>query len=168
MPLGNLTSQFFANIYLNEFDYFVKHELKAKYYVRYVDDFIILRRSKKALQDYETKICEFLKNVGLQLHPQKCSIIPLKQGIPFLGFKLFYRHKIVRQRNVRKICYKLAELLNDYSMSVVDVQHLFEVLHGWNAYAMHANTYRLRQMLIKNTNAEIAKRSASPRVATPV
>ena len=60
MPLGNLTSQFFANIYLNELDYFVKHELKAKYYIRYVDDFVILHESKEQLQVWKEKINAFL------------------------------------------------------------------------------------------------------------
>ena len=61
MPLGNLTSQFFANIYLNELDYFVKHKIKAKYYIRYVDDFIILHQSKEQLEEWKIKIDEFLQ-----------------------------------------------------------------------------------------------------------
>jgi retron-type reverse transcriptase len=76
MPLGNLTSQFFANVYLNELDYFVKHKLKAKYYIRYVDDFVILNKNKQILEDYFIKIKRYLTNLKLELHPDKSKIIP--------------------------------------------------------------------------------------------
>ena len=69
MPLGNLTSQFFANVYLNELDQFVKHKLKAKYYIRYVDDFVILHNNKQTLETYKEKINNFLKTIKLELHP---------------------------------------------------------------------------------------------------
>ena len=103
MPLGNWTSQFFANIYLNELDQFVKHVLKAKYYIRYVDDFIILRQSKVQLQEYRQQIQTFLKKLKLTLHPNKCKITPLSEGVSFLGFRIFFHYKIVRPRNFRKI-----------------------------------------------------------------
>ena len=76
MPLGNLTSQFFANIYLDEIDQFVKHTLKAKYYIRYVDDFVILHNSGKMLEYSKDRINGFLKEVlELELHPNKSHII---------------------------------------------------------------------------------------------
>lgn len=74
-PLGNLTSQFFANVYLNEFDHFVKNELKAKYYIRYVDDFVILHNSKEQLEIWKQEINEFLINrLKIQLHSDKSKI----------------------------------------------------------------------------------------------
>ena len=79
MPLGNYTSQFFANVYLNGLDYFVKHELKAKYYIRYVDDFVILHRSKKRLEYFKKRIIEFLKEIKLEPHSEKSDIIPLQK-----------------------------------------------------------------------------------------
>ena len=69
MPLGNLTSQFFANVFLNELDQFVKHKLKVKYYIRYVDDFVILHNDKQTLETYKEKINNFLKTIKLELHP---------------------------------------------------------------------------------------------------
>lgn len=75
MPLGNLTSQFFANVYLHELDRFVKHELKAKYYIRYVDDFVILHKSKSQLEIWKEEINNFLNNkLNLELHPDKSKI----------------------------------------------------------------------------------------------
>lgn len=90
MPLGNLTSQFFANVYLNELDQFVKHNLKAKYYIRYVDDFVILHQSKKQLEIWEKEIDNFLKNeLKIELHPDKCKIYSLANGTQFLGYRIF-------------------------------------------------------------------------------
>ena len=91
MPLGNLTSQFFANIYLNELDYFVKHGLKAKYYIRYVDDFVILHSSKEQLEIWKQEIDKFLKEkLKIELHSQKSRIISLSHGVDFVGFRNFF------------------------------------------------------------------------------
>ena len=99
MPLGNLTSQFFANIYLNELDYFVKHILNAKYYIRYVDDFVILHSSKSQLEEWKNKISEFLKKeLKLELHLDKSKIISLSHGVDFVGFRNFYHFKLLRKR----------------------------------------------------------------------
>src|SRR3989344_8972111 len=104
MPLGNLTSQFFANVYLNELDYFIKHKLKSKYYIRYVDDFIILHPSKEQLEAWKYEINKFLRvNLDLELHPEKSKIISLSKGIDFVGFRNFYYYKLLRKRNIRKL-----------------------------------------------------------------
>ena len=98
MPLGNLTSQFFANIYLNELDQYVKNVLRVKYYIRYVDDFVILHNSKETLQAYKYYIDSFLRNnLLLTLHPDKSKIIPLRKGITFLGLRIFYHHKTLKK-----------------------------------------------------------------------
>lgn len=103
MPLGNLTSQFFANVYLNELDHFIKHKLKAKYYIRYVDDFVILHSSKEQLDIWKKEINEFLiNNLILELHSEKSKIVPLAKGIDFVGFRNFYHYKLLRARNIRK------------------------------------------------------------------
>ena len=82
MPLGNLTSQFFANVYLNELDSYVKHVLKIKYYIRYVDDFVILHESREQLGVWKEQIDRFLREkLKIELHQQKSRIIPLSRGI---------------------------------------------------------------------------------------
>ena len=102
MPLGNLTSQSFANVYLNEFDQFVKHKLKAKYYIRYVDDFVILHESKEQLQKWKIKVNDFLKEqLKIELHPSKSNILKLDGGINFLGFRVFFYHKLIRKSNFK-------------------------------------------------------------------
>ena len=159
MPLGNWTSQFFANIYLNELDQFVKHKLKAKHYIRYVDDFVILERSKKILQEYLKCIHEFLHTLKLKIHPNKCAIIPLQRGVSFLGFRMFYTHRLVRQRNLRKIKHKLNYLLDNYELRTTDADAVLNTLQGWNAYAMQGNTYHLRQKLTQNIINELEQRT---------
>ena len=104
MPLGNLTSQFFANVYLDKFDKFIKHELKAKYYIRYVDDFVILHKSKEQLKEWKKEIEVFLKEkLALELHPDKSRIINLSRGVDFVGFRIFYYFSLLRKRNIRNM-----------------------------------------------------------------
>ena len=155
MPLGNWTSQFFANIYLNELDQFIKHKLKAKQYIRYVDDFVILHQNKTILIKYEQQIKAFLKKLKLELHPDKCKIIPLKRGVSFLGFRTYYHHRLILQRNLRKILNRLKEMLELYKCKSIDAYDIDETLHGWSAYAMQANTYRLRQRLTEDVHNQL-------------
>lgn len=146
MPLGNLTSQFFANVYLSELDYFVKHNLKAKYYVRYVDDFIVLHSSKSQLEEWKRQINEFLnKELKLELHTEKSRLIPLSRGIDFVGFRNFYYFRLLRKRNVRKMLSKIEQYIN----GEITIEKILESFQGWQAYAKWANTYKLRKRLFK-------------------
>lgn len=145
MPLGNLTSQFFANVYLNKLDYFVKHELKAKYYIRYVDDFIILHSSKVQLEFWKNQINEFLRReLKIELHPEKSRIISLSRGIDFVGFRNFYYFRLLRKRNIRKMLSKI----ECYKNGEITYEIIFESFQGWQAYAKWANTYKLRNYML--------------------
>ncbi|MEK6968866.1 MAG: reverse transcriptase domain-containing protein [Nanoarchaeota archaeon] len=149
MPLGNLTSQFFANVYLNELDYFVKHKLKAKYYIRYVDDFVIIRDSFKIINEWKERIDRFLnENLMLELHPDKSKIIPLNRGIDFLGFKIFLHYRLLKRRNRRKFQRKLRENITLFETKQINYDKLYDFMEGWIAYAKHANTYKLRQKIL--------------------
>jgi len=120
LPLGNLTSQLFVNVYMNEFDQFVKHELKIKYYIRYADDFVVLSDDKKWLEKQIFVIQGFLfKELKLELHPDKVSIKTLASGVDFLGWVNFPYHRVLRtttkRRMLRRIVKSLApETLNSY------------------------------------------------------
>ncbi len=150
MPLGNLTSQFFANVYLNELDQFVKHTLKAKYYLRYVDDFVILHKTKEILDSYKQRIGLFLREkLALELHPHKSKIISLEQGINFLGFRIFYYHKLIRKKNIYKSHRKFKQLQEWYQKELVGREKAVEGLEGWLAFVSHANTYKYRRRLIQ-------------------
>ncbi|MBU4456458.1 MAG: reverse transcriptase/maturase family protein [Nanoarchaeota archaeon] len=144
MPLGNLTSQFFANVYLNELDQFVKHKLKVKYYIRYVDDFVILHQSKVKLEEYKEKINQFLKEqLNIKLHPEKSQIIKLEKGIGFLGFRIFYHHKLIVKKNMRKFEKKMQRMKKLYQINKINREKIIEKYEGWIAYARNANTFNL-------------------------
>jgi len=146
MPLGNLTSQFFANVYLNELDYFVKHELKAKYYIRYVDDFVIFHKSKKRLEYLKGRIRECLnQKLKIELHPEKSKILPLRNGITFLGYRVFYHYTLLNKRNIKNIMKKL--LL--FKENVTGKEDFHNSLVGWEGYAKWANSYKLRKEIVK-------------------
>lgn len=148
MPLGNLTSQFFANVFLNELDYFIKHKLKAKYYIRYVDDFIILDKDEGILELYKKEINSFLKTLKLELHPEKSKIFSFHKGAAFLGYRIFYHHKLLRKSNLRKFKRGFDVKLQLYDKGLIDQEALISSLQGWSGYAMWANTYNMRQRII--------------------
>ena len=150
MPLGNLTSQFFANVYLHELDRFVKHGLRVKFYIRYVDDFVLLNSSKeKLLSGVGGAINVFLlKNLKIELHKQKTKIISLSRGIDFVGFRNFYHFRLLRKRNVRNMQRKI-KLFNEGKTSY---KKFFESFQGWNTYAKWANSHNLRKRVVKEVS----------------
>lgn len=149
LPLGNYTSQFFANIYLNHLDYFVKHKLKAKYYIRYVDDFVILHKDKKILEEYMNKIKKYLKFLKLELHPDKSEIHALRNGITFLGYRIFYHFKLLRKRNINYFHKRLKEKLELYRRGEIGDKKLKGFLDGWNGYSQFANTHNFNKKIEK-------------------
>jgi len=164
MPLGNLTSQSFANIYLNELDYFIKQELKAKYYLRYVDDFVILHSSKEQLKIWKQEIGKFLKEkLNLELHPDKSRIISLERGIDFVGFRNFLHHKLLRKRNIRKMRKKIEQ----FSKSKLTYKKMTEIYQGWQAYAKWANSFKLRKEISKQIH-KIKKSLSSKQPQRPL
>jgi|SRR3989344_1673074 len=151
MPLGNLTSQFFANVYLNEFDYFVKHTLKTKYYIRYVDDFVILHESRQQLEIWKSQIDQFLKNhLKIQSHPDKSRIISLSQGVDFVGFRNFYHYRLLRKRNIRSIF----SVIKNYKKEKIPQEKMKEIFQGWHAYARWGNSFELIKDLVKKIEKE--------------
>ncbi len=104
LPLGNLTSQLFVNIYMNKFDHLVKHQLKAPCYIRYADDFVILSQDRKWLEGELPKIRDFLwSHLRLQLHPDKISIRTFASGVDFLGWVHFPDHRVMRTTTKRRV-----------------------------------------------------------------
>jgi|TARA_B100001971_G_C18222324_1_gene558026 retron-type reverse transcriptase len=153
MPLGNITSQFFANVYLNELDQFVKHKLKVKYYIRYVDDFVILHHDKKQLKEWIEQIDNFLKEkLAIELHPFKSKVLNLENGINFLGFRVFLHFKLLRKSNMNNFERKFYRMKILFDQDLLDREKVLESFQGWLAYASHANTYKYRTNQIKLFN----------------
>ena len=120
LPLGNLTSQLFVNIYMNEFDQFIKRELKVKYYIRYADDFVIIYQDKNYLENLISEISEFLETkLKLSLHSDKVFIKTLNSGMDYLGWVNFLHYRVLRTSTKRRILKNIqnkptAETLNSY------------------------------------------------------
>ena len=139
MPLGNLTSQFFANVYLNELDQFVKHKLRVKYYIRYVDDFILFHKSKKQLEIWKENINLFLREkLKLEIHPDKSKIISLSNGVDFIGFRNFYYFKLLRKRSIKNMERKI----NLFNSEKISKEKFEEIFNGWSAYAKWSDTHK--------------------------
>lgn len=147
LPIGNLTSQFFANVYLDELDQFVKHGLRAKYYYRYVDDWVILNESATVLNGHFDAIQNFLQTkLALELHPYKKRIAPLHQGIDFIG----YIHKPYRRQIRPRTAGKMVSLVHQWKKSSHAVEsealnHLRNSLNSYFGIARWASTYHLRK-----------------------
>ena len=137
LPLGNLTSQLLVNIYMNEFDQFMKRELKVRYYIRYADDFVILNENRSYLEQLLPKISEFLNNrLKLSLHPDKVHIKTLASGIDFLGWVHFPKHRVLRTSTKRRM------------MSRLDEESSEETKTSYLGLLQHGNTCILQQEVL--------------------
>jgi len=133
LPLGNLTSQLFANIYLDELDQFIKHKLKIKYYLRYGDDFIILDTDKNKLEKIILQLSDFLpSNLKLTLHPSKIIIRKLRQGIDFLGYIVLPHYRVLRTKTKKRMMRRLNQTN----------------LPSYLGLIKHCDSYRLKKQLI--------------------
>ncbi|MBU4223901.1 reverse transcriptase/maturase family protein [Patescibacteria group bacterium] len=137
LPLGNLTSQLFVNIYMNEFDQFVKYKLKAKYYIRYCDDFVILSEDKRYLQNIIPFIREFLdRELKLELHPDKVSIKTMASGVDFLGWINFTDHRILRTTTKRRMIKR------------IKINNSIETINSYLGLLGHGNTNKLKKEIL--------------------
>ncbi len=152
MPIGNLTSQFFTNLYLSELDYFVKHELKVKCYIRYVDDFVLLDRTQKKLEECKEQISSFLEGLRLELHPDKSKVYPFHKGVTFLGFKVFYHHRLLKKSNIRKMEQRMREFKSALENNEISHEDIVRSFESWLGYAKQGNTYGLRKRMAGKMN----------------
>lgn len=150
IPIGNLTSQLFANVYLNELDYYVKQVLGAKYYVRYMDDFIILGGDKRQLWATLEEIKGFLdRHLSLQLNG-KTSIFPIQQGIDFLGYRIWPTHRLLRKSSIKRMKRKLKALKRKYGEGKIGLDRVNASIQSWLGHCKHANSYNLRKAILNN------------------
>ncbi|MFH1367347.1 MAG: reverse transcriptase/maturase family protein [Patescibacteria group bacterium] len=139
LPLGNLTSQLFVNIYMTPLDQFMKHKLKAKYYLRYADDFVIESRDKKWLESLIPKIKGFLmNNLKLQLHSKKVIIQNLASGVDFLGWVHFPNHRVLRTTTKRRMSAR------------IKVHPTNETLQSYLGLLSHGNTHKIKTQILND------------------
>ena len=152
LPIGNYSSQFFGNLYLNELDQFVKRKLKARFYLRYVDDFILLNRSRGILEEQKESIREFLKKeLSLNFSENKCKINNIEKGIDFLGFFIKPWYSLIRKRVVKSFKMKKELIKKNYGFK--DKKELIKEISVMNSYCGHANHsygYNLRKSILGN------------------
>ncbi|MEK7622089.1 MAG: reverse transcriptase/maturase family protein [Patescibacteria group bacterium] len=150
LPLGNLTSQLFANVYLNELDQFIKHELKLKHYIRYADDFVILHHDRNYLLQILSVINSFLlEKLKLTLHPDKVFIKTLASGVDFLGWIHFPDHRVLRTATKRRMFRNLA-VKKDNEATVASYLGMLRWGNGWGLkkqIQFLTNTNQRRQLL---------------------
>ena len=133
---------------MNEFDQFIKHILKVKYYARYTDDFIIVSTDKTYLEDLIISIQDFLQNnLHLNLHPKKVHIIKYNRGVDFLGYVILPEHIKLRTNTKQRILRKLKETVGRYKRGEISELRLHSSLQSYIGVLSHANGYKLSQEL---------------------
>jgi retron-type reverse transcriptase len=148
LPLGNLTSQLFVNIYMNKFDQFVKHKLKAKYYIRYADDFVFLSEDKKLLENQIIVIQKFLlEELKLELHPDKVFLKTISSGIDFLGMINFSDHRVLRTKTKRRIFRKISRKKWEVQNGTISQKAFNQSVQSYLGILRHGNSEKLKIQL---------------------
>lgn len=147
LPIGNLSSQFFASVYLNGFDHFVLEQLKISKYVRYVDDFALFSDDRLLLQDARLAVEEYLVKLRVKIHPIKSQLFETKQGATFVGFRVFPDTIRVRQESWRRGRRRLRRLQREYANGEIELVQFARSLQSWVAHLQHGDTWNLRQTM---------------------
>ena len=148
LPLGNVTSQLFANIYLNELDQFVKHNLREKYYLRYCDDFVILSENKEHLIDLIFIVDTFLKNrLKLNLHPNKVTIRKYRQGLDFLGYVMLPHYRVLRTKTRRRIIKKTKDKYQAWKNNIISEESFNQSLQSYLGILRHCEGHKIENEL---------------------
>ena len=166
IPIGNLTSQWFANWFLNDLDHYITSNLGIGGYVRYCDDFILLHNDRSVLYLARDQIKEKLSKDRLRAHESKLFIRKVQQGITFVGYRIWPTHRLLRKDNVRAFRKRLAWMKNAYSRGEIEFADIKPRLDSWVAHAAHANSRRLLRRLRKDfrfKRAAVEKQPRAPR-----
>jgi RNA-directed DNA polymerase len=150
LPIGNLSSQFWANVYLNELDQFVKRELRCRAYLRYCDDFLLFGDTKRKLWAWKDAIRERLAGLRLTLHERSSTVYPVTNGIPFLGFRIYPSHRRLKRRNGVAFARRLRRWKVAVGQGVMSADELSRRVRGWVVHAAHGDTWRLRRSLLSS------------------
>jgi retron-type reverse transcriptase len=148
LPIGNLTSQFFANVYLNPLDHFVERQLRCSAYLRYCDDFVLFSDDVEQLKEWRGQIAVFLEPLRLHLHPEKSIVRRTARGIRFLGFRVYPGRRLLARDNVVRFKRRLRRLGVAYREHSISFHDLDASVRGWIAHARHGDTGALRVKLL--------------------
>ena len=148
LPIGNLTSQFWANVYLNPLDQFIKRELRCAAYERYVDDFLLFGDDKPTLHRWKQAVVEYAATLRVTLHERESVVFPVSAGIPFLGWRVYPDHRLLKRRNGVAFQRRYARLRDDLVAGRITREHLDASVQGWVAHVTHGDTWGLRRSLL--------------------
>ena len=148
LPIGNLTSQFWANVYLDPLDQFVKRQLKCPAYMRYVDDFLLFAADKATLHAWRGEIIGFLASLRLTLHEERAQVYPVETGIPFLGFRVYPQRRRLKRAKGIAFQRRLKQLGQAYAAGTITSEQLTASIQGWVAHARYGQTRGLRQAIL--------------------
>jgi len=147
IPIGNLTSQLYANVYLHELDTFVKYDLRERFYLRYMDDFVVIGPDKGELNVLRARIDRFLRErLALQLN-SRTSVFPERQGMDFLGYRIWRTHRLLRKRSVRR----MRGRIRAWREGKVQTEEMEASVAAWLGHAEHADMYNLQRELLGGT-----------------
>lgn len=157
LPIGNQTSQFFANVYLDPLDHFVKERLRLAGYVRYVDDFLVFSHDKAELDQVRSEISQFLVSLRLILHPGKSVMFPVTEGIRFLGYRVFPTHRLVVKENVRRFRRRVRKMQQHYAAGKINLTDIHRRIMSWLGHARQADSHLLCRRLLAKIVLQRAK-----------
>lgn len=150
LPIGNLTSQFFANVYLNGLDHFVRENLRIGKYVRYVDDFSLFHNDRRVLEEARVEIENFLTQFRLQIHKVKSQLFETRIGANFVGFRVLPDTIRVRSDNLRRARWRLRKMQSEFDEGSLEVDKLKDRLCSWIAHLKHGDTFQLRSSVFSD------------------
>jgi retron-type reverse transcriptase len=164
IPIGNLTSQFFANVYLDGFDHFVKQDLRHPAYLRFADDFLIFGDSAEELRGMLGPLREHLDSLRLCLHPRKCHVVPVRCGVPFLGWQVYPDHRRLRRTTGVRIQRRLGALAHAHREGRIGWDRLRASVMSCIGHLKHGDTWGLRRRLFN----KLAAKAGHPHPASRV
>ncbi len=151
VPIGNLPSQFLSNVYLSGFDWFVKQTLRCRAYIRFADDFLVFGNSKAWLAGLLPKMQSYLDGLRLRLHPRKCQVKPVQDGIDFLCWLVYPDHRRLRRRTGVRFQRRLRELQQMYATGMLSLDEVRASIMSWIGHLKHGDTWGLRRRLLGET-----------------
>lgn len=148
LPIGNLTSQFWANCYLNGLDHFIKRELRCPGYVRYVDDMLLFGDDKGQMWEWKEAVIERLQDLRLKIHANRAQVRPVGEGVPFLGFLIYPHKRRLKRRKGIEYGRKLRRLASEYRESRVSLDRVMASVRGWVNHTRYGDTWGLRKAVL--------------------
>lgn len=148
LPIGNLTSQFWSNVYMNALDWYVVKELGCPAYLRYVDDFALFSDGKRQLWEWKEAVLAFLAALRLTVHESAAQVQPVTFGIPWLGFVIYPTHRLLKRRNVVNFSRRLTHNFDLFQADLISFAELDASVQGWINHVRYGDTWGLRRMLL--------------------